>query len=120
MILKRAIKTIILTYCIDVIFEKIYRNFQTLNNSSLNIHNFVFIHYTRYLQYIRLKGADFAFHTFMDYLHIHNINLGKQESYDAYVALWDKKENDQYSESYAKNSINDNHGTPGSWRAAEY
>lgn len=94
MILEKAIKTIILTYCIDTIFDRINRNFKTVSSNSINIKNFIFIHYSRYLDFIYLRGYDFSFLTFMIYLELNYINLEILECYDIYLALWNRKEDD--------------------------
>lgn len=114
MIFKITIKTLILTYCIDVIFEKFYRIFQTLDIGSVNIQNFIFIHYTRYLDFIFQNGLDFAFHTFMKYLDENNIKLGSFDCHDIYIGFWNKKEDELID-----NEINYGHGGFNFWRSSE-
>lgn len=104
MILEKAIKTIILTYCIDVIFEKITKNFNNLNIKPVNIRNFIFIHYSRYRIFLIDNNFDFAFHTFMKYLKINNIEVNLEECMEIYMEFWTIKEEDLFME-----STNENH-----------
>lgn len=95
MIFQKAIQTVILDYCLEVVFERFLRNFRVLTVCAVDFETFGFFHYSKFKAFLKENQLDFAFHNFVEYTKVNGLQMSSDDTIAIYIKFWEIKEEEK-------------------------